>query len=501
MNKNTDMKSPLAAGKKKSGLASYLTQRKFRYGGLAIIMTVVIIAVVILLNVALGAIEKSRALTIDVTALNATDFDDTTYQVVDMVDQDVYVYAVYQASTKTSLRVQVESVLEKYHALNGKIHTGTIDPVTEPTRVAKFSSDSNLAEGAVIVTNADETRFKVINRSDYYGSSSYGSYNWTYFRLESYVTTALIYVTSTETPHVYFLTGHGEVEREKAFTAITTALQNHNYDVTSIDLLDTDVELAAGDTLVIVDPQRDLTDEQYETLRTWLSGGGRMLVSLSYNIDVTPLKNFTRLLDYYQLSYGEGVVAENENSTSNFWNGSVTNLIPNLDAEHEITADLATAGSTLVVPVARPINDVDVPESGTVYTKILTTSNRAIVMDASGETSDPATQTLAMAMLDADASDKTKDVRIVLLGSNYLMADSNYLYYSYDLEFAVSVFDWLVNSESTVEVSSKYLSSSDTALAIPDTTTAYVIGAIVIAAIPLIVLIAGLIVWNKRRRL
>ena len=501
MNNNTDMKSA-SSGKKKNGFISFLGQRKFRFGGLAIVMTAVIIAVVILLNVALGAIEKSRALTIDVSALNATDFDQTTYDVVNMVEDDVYVYAVYQASTSNSLRVQVDSVLEKYHALNGKIHVGTIDPVAEPTRVAKFSSDtSSLTEGAVIVTNADESRVKVINRSEYYGQSSYGQMNWTYFRLESYVTTALIYVTSTESPNVYFLTGHGELEREKAFTAVTTALQNHNYDVSTLDLINSETELQAGDTVIIVDPQRDLTDDEYETMRTWLASGGRMLVSLSYNVDVTPLKNFTRLLDYYHLAYADGVIAENENSTSNYWNGSTTNLIPNLDAEHEITADLATAGNTLVVPVARPIANVDLPESGTVYTKLLTTSNRAVVMDAGGATSDPGTQTLALAMLDADANDKNKDVRIVMLGSYYLMVDSNYLYYSYNLDFVVNAVDWLVNSESTVEVSSKYLSSSDTALAIPDTTTAIVIGVIVIAVIPLVILVGGLIVWNKRRRL
>ena len=66
-------------GKKKSkGLAALLGQRKFRYGGYATILTVVVIAVVILLNVALGAVETNWALSLDVTAINATDFDDST---------------------------------------------------------------------------------------------------------------------------------------------------------------------------------------------------------------------------------------------------------------------------------------------------------------------------------------------------------------------------------------------------------------------------------------
>ena len=50
MNNNTESK---AKGKNK--LAAFLGQRKFRYGGYATILIAVVIAVVILLNVAIGA--------------------------------------------------------------------------------------------------------------------------------------------------------------------------------------------------------------------------------------------------------------------------------------------------------------------------------------------------------------------------------------------------------------------------------------------------------------
>ena len=498
---NTQVTKSPNTGKKKNGFISFLTQRKFRYGGLAIAMTAVIIAVVILLNVAIGALEQSRALTIDLSAMRATDFDDVTYEVIDRVDKDVTIYTVYQGSTANSLRVQIDNVLAKYHALNGHINVGNIDPVAEPTRINKFSSENNLQEGSVIVTNADETRFKVIPRDDFYGNTSYGSYSWSYFRLESYLTSALVYVTSEESPNVYFLTGHGEMDHTKYFTVLTQQLQNHNYEVSSLSLTDGGKELKSGDTVVVVDPARDLNDAEYETLRTWLSDGGRMLVSMTYSIDMTTLPNFTRLLDYYQLSYGDGVISENENATSNYWNGSPISLIPVLDAEHEITADLASANRSLIVPQARPINNVDLPESGVRYTKLLTTSNRAVVNSPSGDVSEPGTQTVALAMLQANMNDSTKDTRIVLLGSVYLMADSDFLFYSYNGEFIVNVFDWLVNSDSTVEVSSKFISASDTLLAIPDMTTAWIIAGIVVGLIPLAVLVVGLIVWNKRRRL
>ena len=142
----------------KKTVSLHRNARKFRYGSLAILLTIAVIVIVILLNVVFGRLEQSRAWSIDVNALNATDFDPNTLEVLRLVDQDVYIYTVYQATSSSALRVQVDSILEKYHALNPHIHTGNIDPVGEPARILKLAGEKSLEEGAVIVTNADETR-------------------------------------------------------------------------------------------------------------------------------------------------------------------------------------------------------------------------------------------------------------------------------------------------------------------------------------------------------
>lgn len=486
--------------KKSKGLKSLLGQRKFRYGGYATILTVVVIAVVILLNVALGAVETNWALSLDVTAINATDFEDATYEILEGVDQDIHVYTLYQSSTSSSLRVQVESVLEKYHALNSHITVENIDPVAEPTRVTKYAGDTSLSEGAVIVTNGDESRIKLINRSDYYyyTTSSYTGSSYTYFTLESKMTSALVYVTSAETPRVFYLSGHNELDADSYCTLLTAQLQNRNYDVSKLDLSNSDVELTSGDTVIIIDPERDLNDDEYATLRAWLSDGGRMLCSMTYDVDLSRLPNFVKLLDYYQLSYGDGIITEDESATGNYWNNSVLNIVPVMDSEHDITSDLADGSSYLVVPSARPINAVEIPESGVSYTKLLTSSAKATAVNGD-ESSLPGTQTLALAMLKQDSSDSSKDTRIVLMDSLYLLADTNLMYYSYNLNFTLNTIDWLVNSDSTVLISSKYI--ADSVLSIPDSTTAWSLAAIVVIIIPLIVAVFGAVVWIKRRRL
>ena len=480
-------------------LFSRLNQRKFRYGRFAVFMTLAVFAAVILLNVAVGRLEQIRAWAVDVNGLNATNFDQATLDVLKLVDQDVYVYTVYQEGTENALRVQVDSILEKYHALNSRVHPRNIDPVTEPGRVTQLAGDRTLDEGAVIITNADESRVRVFNRDDYFGVTTYGNYHFTYLYLERFVTSSLVYVTSEVTPHVWFLTGHGEISASSC-TMLGQALATRNYEVGSLNLTGEADKLLQNDALVIADPARDLSDEEAGILRSWLAAGGRLLVCLSYQTDTAGLPNLTRILDYYQLAFGDGVIYEHENETARYWNGNTLNLVPNLDTEHEITSKLTEIGSTnLIIPQARPIQPVLLPESGTVYTRLLTTSDRASAVQGN-EKGEPGTQILAMAMLDADENrEKEKDIRIVLMDSAYLLADSNLLYYCYNLNFTVTALDWLINSDSTVDVSSKVMTNST--LSIPDSETAMRLGIIAIGVMPLLVAAAGIIVWRRRRRL
>ena len=481
-------------------LTGFLGRRQFRYGGYATVLTAVVIAVVILLNVAIGAVENNWALTIDVTTLGATEFDDQTKKVVSEVAEPIKAYTLFKDSTSNSVRIQVEEVLNKYRAMNNNITVENVDPVKNPSFVGQFTDNPNLGEGAIILTNEDASRVKVIDRTDYYYyyTSNYTGQTLTVFELESKMTAGLLYVTSDETPRVFYLAGHGELDADSYCTVLTSQLQNVNYDVATLNLVENkDVTLESGDTVVILNPVRDLNDTEYETLRTWLADGGRMLFVLNQETDDSALVNFAKLLDYYQMSFGKGVIQEDASANSN-WNTDTYTLVPNMDAEHAVTAELAAAGSYLMIPNARPINAVAMPESGLEFTNILTSSPKAKVVNGE-EIGLPGTQILAQTMIKTN-EDPEKEVRIALIGSVYALADTSLLNYSYNMSFSTAVFNWLVNrEESTVSVSAKLMANNT--LAIPDAATAWTLGAVIVVVIPLLVTIAGIVVWSKRRRL
>ena len=486
----------------KNPLAALLSRRQFRYGGYATVLIAVVVAVVILLNVAIGAIEDNWALTIDMSAIGATDFDEQTIKIVNAVDEPVHIYTLYSTVATSSLRIHTEEVINRYRAMNDNLTVENIDPSAEPARVNGYTGGVTLSDGSIIVTNADETRVKVIDTKDYYIEANYNGQTYTLFALEPILTSSLLYVTSDSTPRIFFLTGHGEIDGLSKATLVVDQLKSRNYDVFSLNLLnDKDVELKAGDTVVVFSPNRDMTDEEYVILRDWLAKGGRMMFLLNYEIDSSVLVNFSRLLDYYQLSFGEGTVVESNAATSN-WNGNTYTLAPNMNKEHQITAELlaSTPNAYLTVPYGRPINPVLMPESGLEFTNILTTSAGAVVQGEDGS-SLPGTQTVAMTMIKPDTANPDNDIRIALLGSVYLLGDSSLMYSSYNMDFVLNAFDWLSNTqnENIVSVSAKLMQYNT--LAISDIGTAYTLGGIVIGVIPLIVLIAGVVVWLKRRTL
>jgi len=486
-------------------LARFFNRRKFRYGGISILLTVVVIAAIILVNVAFDAIESNWALRIDLTAKRVTSLADATVELLGNFDQEVRVYTVYRTGTQNPTRVEVEAILEEYRSRNRNIVLGSIDPVADPVTIARLAGDKNLSEGAIIVTNADESKIRLITPSEYstYTTNPLTGGSIPIFAAESKLTSAILFITSDIAPKVYVLKGHDEMPISY-LSILTAQLANSNYIVAELDLTAGDVELEKGDTVIVVDPARDISSEEYDTLSAWLASGGRLLMAVDfrtdYSIEMSKLPNFTKLLGYYQLGFGEGVIVEDAAMTSN-WSGSQMVLVPNLDAEHEVTAGLAESKKYLRLQYTRPVKAVEFPESGIQYGTLLTSSALARVYAmGEDEPGDPGTQIVGMTAWKRDYNDEKNDIRIALLGSLFSIADNDFFYTAYNLEFTTKLIDWLANYTPPISVSATL--NTEPSLSIPGGESAKILlAAIVIGVIPLLVAAAGLFVWLRRRRL
>lgn len=490
-----------------------LKNRRYRFGGFALLMTVLVVAAAVVVNVVFGVVEDNWALSIDLSPSQVTDFAQSTVDTVAEVDEDIVIYLLYQDGTQTELKVQLEEMAKKYHAMNKHITYDFIDPYTEPTRLARLvdTQQVSLPEGSVIVARADDSKVRYITRTDLYNTSyvpdNTSSWGYSYeqaFNGEAKMTSAIKYVSSDNTPNVYFLAGHNEISMDY-MTVFSGYLEDENYNVQPLTL-GTGVTPQPGDTIVISCPQTDLTDSEFEVLSAWLQDGGRLMMTVDNNVDMNDLSNFKALLEIYQLSFGDGYVVEDGNATDR-WISSQTVVIPELNAEHEITAPMAATNNYLHVYGGRPINNCDIPLSGVRYETLLTSSEGSYVkpsdsstaFEDSGDAIANGSQILAYAVEQQhDVVDPNDTTRIVLLSSPYFYADTNFITQSYNIDFAMAAMEWLVNRDVSVIVRASQI--INTTLEIPDVGTVVSIG-VVCALIPLGVAVAGTVVWVRRRRL
>ena len=457
---------------KKSRMASIFHLKQLRYGSLSIVMTVIVIVLVMLVNYVFGLAESNFAWTIDLSYNQKFSISDATREVVQGLDEEVKIYTLLQENSTSSLNTMLEEMLNRYKALSNNISVQNLDIVANPTAAAKFQTDGNaLSVNSIVVSNADETKFRVIDNMDLfyeeYGYDSYYQLQLTRrdFVGEQAVTSAILYVTSDDTPIVYLLQGHGEVSYD-SMTHVTDALTAQNYEPMELNLTDSSVTLEAGDVVMVVAPTKDLTDAEYEILKNFLENGGRMYYSSQYGIG-SDLPNFEALLGLYGLTVDDGLLVEDVSSSGRYYRQQLV-LMPEIaltDEEGEqldITKGF-NSSSYVVLPECQAIRTPEMKQSGIVYTDVLTTSDKAYIKSNitenttidKQETDESGKFSVAVAMDKPDYENVENTTRIFVVGNAYFLASESYLNYYDNSTLLISPMEWLVNRDTSVYVPSK----------------------------------------------
>ena len=494
-----------------------LHMKQLRYGSLSIVMTVVVILLVMGINWAFGTLEDKFAWSIDLSYNQKFSISDETKEVVAALDQDVKIYTLMQENSTSTLSTMLDEMLTRYQALGDHIKVENLDIVANPTAASRFQTgDESLTSNSIVVTNADESKFRVISSSDMY-DREYGydsSYNYTLtkndFIGERCVTSAILYVTSDDTPLVYILQGHGEVSYSN-ISFLTEALTEQNYEPKELELSDSSVELKSGDVVMVIAPTDDLTDEEYEILKTFMENGGRLYYATQYGVTGNELTNFNALLNLYGLSIDNGLIVEDVSSSGYYYRQQLM-LMPSiaLTDDDGNTLDITKAfdsSSYLVLPQCSAVRTPEMKQSGIIYTDVLTTSDKAYVKSNVTESTtidrqeedETGTFSIAVAADKTDYDDDTKTSRVFVVGNAYYLASESY-YTAYDNSLLlISPMEWLVDRDTSVYVPSKSMGTYT--MTIADNTTYQILTVTVIGAIPLIILVAGFIVWRRRRHL
>ncbi|MBP3427920.1 MAG: Gldg family protein [Clostridia bacterium] len=445
-------------------------------------------------------LERRADVVWDLTPDALTELSEGTLDTLGQLAEPVHLYTVFRAETETSLRQMLATIAGSYARL-GPVMVNTIDPVAEPGRIRGFAqSGRSIAEGSVIVANADESRHVVIDPQSLYTyrMTAEGSYALTGFLAEQKITEAIRAVTGGEEKRVFFLTGHGEAGMA-ACSQLTARLESENFTVGELALAG-QTQPEEGDILLMLSPARDLAQEEAEILHRLLDAGGRLLLALDASLDLSAMPNTAGVARRFSLEFAPGIVVEDERM-SGWWMNSPLYLMPGL-AEGSPALSGMSSGQRVIIPGARAVTGPEIPLSGYSYEALLTTSDKAYICPidspSMARTADMPTGTQQLAVMVSHVDEETgREMCAVLMGSLYTLLDNSLLSSTYNLDMSMSVIRYLAQREAETVIPVRSLTdTSMPALSRQESLQAL----LMTLMLPLAAAAAGIFVLMRRRK-
>lgn len=483
--------------KEKSNLKETITKKWLARTSLTIILVVIIIAAYALLNFAVG---KANITDIDLTSEKVYSLSDTSKAMVEKIDKDVNIVLINMNTIQS-----VKDFAYKYSKINKKITVEELNEInTRPDLVSKY----NLTDNSCLMLIQCGDKEKTLVSSDFY--------TWDYTTgdqkdvTEEAITNALLDVTVTQKPKIYSLTGHNKYSSEYLYYFKQDLIDEAN-EVEDLDLLAKTKVPEDCSALVITTLKEDIKEVERDALIEYIHKGGKIILFSDANVDKTDMKNFQKVLDEYGVAISEGIILEQD--TNKMLSGSPSAIVVTVNPSSSIT-NQTNMNMNACFMNAGKINIKDSEELeklGVEAETLATTSGEAfyrsdmtISSTKKTDKDESAAGAVVGALLTKKIDDNTSSKLIVYSNNMFItnvQISVNSQYYLYALDF--------YNNEDLALNSVSYLTGRDDTITIrknTETSTYTVteqqqnIILSIIFTVPVVIVIAGLVVWQIRRR-
>lgn len=206
---------------------------------------------------------------LDVTATQEHTLSQQTVQVLQDLKEPVHVTGFFTPQTLQD-RDQAETLLKEYQLKSPNVVVQYVDPDENPALAQKYE----IAQAGTLV-------FEKATRTE----KVYSPYD------ENAFTNAILKVTQTRQPAIYFTTGHGEFSPsgtdDNGLSAVADYLKQINYKVESLNLATISGTLPADTSaIVIAGPTKKFSPENDQALKGYLDKGGRVLLMTEPNTEL-----------------------------------------------------------------------------------------------------------------------------------------------------------------------------------------------------------------------
>ncbi len=467
------------------------TSLKGRNGLFAALSILVVIAIVVVLNLAVGLLPANLRQK-DLSTEKIYTVSDTSRELLSGLEDDVEIIVL---APTDGVDQRISTYLEIYCALSDKLSLKTIDTTLYPSALSEYDSDSS---SVVVVRNADTGKQQIISFDDIlvYDWSTYYYYGYLYyteFDAESQLTSAVNLVTSDAAHTIYCDTGHGEASLG---SAVTEQIEKNNLSTEEINLLIDGVPEGC-ELLLFNQPTSDLSADELAQVEEFLSEGGHVMVILSSETDAASFPNLNSLTNEYGLNILDGALADQANYYQYF--GSAYVFFPTLSTSDAITSALGSDsyvmvgydGTTQVSPVI-PLEIVEPSIDGVSVTSFLTTSDAGVAYVSQDNYS------TGSYVLGAYASDEDTGARLTVISADSFVDDALVSSFSglSNVEVFMNALTATFDDMETVSIEAKSLTVTYNTVRNSNLWTL-----IFVIILPLVVLLGGFFHWLRRRRL
>lgn len=480
-------------------IASRFRQPKWRHGKLSALLMAAFLAVCVLVNIGIKALEDEYGWRRDMSFNGYATTGEETREVLDRLDKDVELYLLYQSA---SMDTQILQLLNRYEVLSDRVSVLPTDISKNPGILTRFQGDleSTPEADSVIVNCPDTGRYKLLDYSDFllagYDVES-GAFTYEGLAYEKSLTEAIVYVSQDAVPTIGILQGHGEMSLD-SLSLLTDFLTSNNYDCVSVSLLSGDT-LENIDLLLIMSPQNDLTDTELGQLSAFAREGGDFFITRDFTDPIDGMPNYLSLLKSYGVVPLSGVVVAGEEDSGSYYEERLQ-LLPYMETL-DMTLPLIQNGlDILLMPAACAFETPTEGDASLTTGTVLKTGPNAYIRSlADGNDSierqpdDPMGE-WSVALF-AHRMHANGNVSRLFASGSSLLFTSEYIYQvSYPEEFLLMLMGELL-PEKTVSLDIM----ASTALRPALTAGSQAIGVALIVAVPLLILVAGLCVLLPRR--
>lgn len=474
-----------------------MNRRMLSTGVFSVSLIAAALALTVVVNLVVNVMPTDKT-AIDCSYSKLYSITDDTKEAVGKLKEDVTIYALVAENKKDS---QIDTILKRYEDLSKHVKVEYVNPSAKPYFYQDYT-DSAPTKNSLIVVG--EKRSKVIDYYDIYHYESnmdYSTYSYTNdlvgFDAEGQLTSAIEYVTMDEEqlPIVYEVTGHEERSIGSEFQDV---IKKANMTLSSVELLNEECVPDDAAAIIINAPQTDFNESDANKVIDYLKNGGKAIIVGSYTGNSMP--NFESILETYGVGFTGGLVAEND--AQHYYNmGGPFYLLPEVNSS-SYTGSIG--GSYIYIPASMGITFPESSETIT-YTSLMDTTDRAVSKSdpnqmqdyqyEKGDIEGPFSVGLAV----EENVDDENTTQLLVFASPYIFAEeASQMTVNNSVLFSDAISNLVPQTQAagSIIAEKEYTLDNLTVSAM----YAVLLGLMLTIAVPLILVILGIVIFVIRRK-